>query len=115
MDLDEIFRRHGLLGAADSAINGNGKAGHSADGNGRFSSVGGHGIATSLHPAVAEGHVKEEDALRAIAEEVGLEYVDLTKVEPDLSLLAGFPPKADPPLVDLPDPTGGGATLRRDV
>jgi len=81
MDLDEIFRRHGLLG--------DGVNGHASDG---ASSRNGFASAT-IHPAVQGGQVREEDALRAIAEEVGLAYVDLTTVEPDLSLLKTFPPK----------------------
>lgn len=43
--------------------------------------------------AVELGFVTEEAALRALGEEVGLEYVDLTATEMDLSLLEGFPQK----------------------
>ncbi len=41
--------------------------------------------------AVQLGLVSEEQALRALAEEVGLEYVDLAECEIDLSLLRTFP------------------------
>ncbi len=46
-----------------------------------------------LDKAVAMGFVGEESALRAVGEEVGLDYVDLRDVEVDLSLLRGFPHK----------------------
>ncbi len=41
--------------------------------------------------AVELGFVSEEDALRALGEEVGLEFVELSETEIDLSLLKGFP------------------------
>jgi len=41
--------------------------------------------------AVQLGFVSEEQALRALAEEVGLEYVDLADTDIDLSLLRTFP------------------------
>jgi type II secretion system protein E len=41
--------------------------------------------------AVQMGLVKEEDALRAIGEEVGLDYVELGETDVDLSLLKSFP------------------------
>jgi len=44
--------------------------------------------------AVALGLVTEEQVLRAIGEEVGLEYVDLAETEVDLSLLETFPVKS---------------------
>lgn len=43
--------------------------------------------------AVELGYVSEEAALRAIGEEVGLDYVDLADTEIDLSLLPRFPAK----------------------
>ncbi|MHB0959814.1 MAG: GspE/PulE family protein [Pirellulaceae bacterium] len=49
--------------------------------------------ASLIEKAVALGYVKEEAALRALAEEVGLEFVDLRDEEVDLSLLVGFPHK----------------------
>jgi len=44
-----------------------------------------------IESAVGLGFVNEETALRAIADEIGLDYVDLTETELDLSLLAKFP------------------------
>jgi general secretion pathway protein E/type IV pilus assembly protein PilB len=41
--------------------------------------------------AVQLGLVTEEDALRAIGQEVGLDYLDLAEAEVDLSLLKSFP------------------------
>ena len=46
-----------------------------------------------IESAIQQGFVKEEDALRALAEEVGLDYVDLREADVDLSLLAMFPQK----------------------
>ncbi len=47
-----------------------------------------------LHEVVVEmGLVSEEDVLGALADALGLEMVDLTKTEIDLSLLEGFPLK----------------------
>ncbi|MEX0937652.1 MAG: ATPase, T2SS/T4P/T4SS family [Pirellulales bacterium] len=43
--------------------------------------------------AVQLGFVSEEDALKALGAAVGLDYIDLTAVEIDLSLLKGFPQK----------------------
>ena len=43
--------------------------------------------------AVSLGFVSEEAALKALAEEVGLEFVDLVEASIDLSLLRTFPPK----------------------
>ena len=39
------------------------------------------------------GHVREHEALKAIGEEVGLEFVDLANADIDLSQLAQFPQK----------------------
>ena len=41
--------------------------------------------------AVEKGFVSEEEALRAIGDEVGLDYIDLPQAEIDLSLLKIFP------------------------
>ncbi|MGE0758938.1 MAG: GspE/PulE family protein [Pirellulaceae bacterium] len=49
--------------------------------------------ASVLDAAVALGYVQEEEALQAIAHEVGLDYVDLNDAEIDLSLLKNFPTK----------------------
>jgi general secretion pathway protein E/type IV pilus assembly protein PilB len=46
-----------------------------------------------VEAAIQKGLVSEEDALRALGEEVGLEFVDLNEIEVDLSLLADFPQK----------------------
>ena len=43
--------------------------------------------------AIQLGFVGEEEALRALGEEVGLDYVDLSEHEVDLSLLSDFPQK----------------------
>lgn len=44
--------------------------------------------------AVAQGLVTEEQVLRAIGDEVGLEFVDLSEFEVDLTLLQSFPVKS---------------------
>lgn len=49
--------------------------------------------ASIIESAISHGFVKEEDALRALAEEVGLDYVDLRATEVDLELLKIFPQK----------------------
>ncbi|TWU65924.1 MULTISPECIES: GspE/PulE family protein [Crateriforma] len=46
-----------------------------------------------LQAAVSLGYVDERDALSAVAEEVGLDFVDLRLHEVDLSALEGFPQK----------------------
>ncbi|HIQ19804.1 MAG TPA: type II/IV secretion system protein [Planctomycetes bacterium] len=43
--------------------------------------------------AVELGLLTEEQALRALGEEVGLEYVDLAEADIDISLLQAFPPR----------------------
>jgi len=43
--------------------------------------------------AVQLGFLSEETALRALAKEVGLEFIDLVTVEIDLDLLKDFPPR----------------------
>ena len=43
--------------------------------------------------AVQLGYCTEEAVLKALATEVGLDYVDLTEAQVDLSLLKDFPPK----------------------
>lgn len=43
--------------------------------------------------AISLGYVKERDALQALADEVGLEYIDLREADIDLSLLETFPQK----------------------
>src|SRR4051812_16392977 len=54
----------------------------------------GHGDGTKLiESAIQLGFVSEEAALRAVGEEVGIEFVDLQETEVDLSLLKNFPQK----------------------
>ncbi len=49
---------------------------------------------TSVMDTVVDlGFVSEEDALRALGEEVGLDYIDLAEADVDLSLLKSFPQK----------------------
>ncbi len=43
--------------------------------------------------AIQNGFVSEDSALRALADETGLEFIDLRKAEADLSLLENFPQK----------------------
>ncbi len=49
--------------------------------------------ASLVDTAVELGFVREDEALRALADEVGLDYVDLSETEVDLSLLKDFPHK----------------------
>jgi general secretion pathway protein E/type IV pilus assembly protein PilB len=54
----------------------------------------GHGDGTRLiEAAIGLGFVSEEAALRAVGEEVGIDFLDLADAEIDLSLLKTFPPK----------------------
>ncbi|XZE35227.1 GspE/PulE family protein [Pirellulaceae bacterium SH501] len=53
-------------------------------------SMNGGGILESI---ISSGFAKEEDALRAIADEFGLDFIDLREATPDLSLLQTFPQK----------------------
>ena len=46
-----------------------------------------------IESAIEQGFVKEEDALKALAEEVGLDFIDLREADVDLSLLRIFPQK----------------------
>ena len=46
-----------------------------------------------VQAAITLGYVEEAEALKALAEEVGLEYVDLRETEIDPAALAGFPQK----------------------
>ena len=47
--------------------------------------------ASVIDKAVELGFVSEDDALKAVANEFGLDFVDLANTEIDLSLLSGFP------------------------
>jgi type II secretion system protein E len=54
----------------------------------------GHGDGTKLiESAIQLGFVSEEQALKAVGEEVGIEFIDLAEAEVDLTLLKGFPQK----------------------
>lgn len=54
----------------------------------------GHGDGTKLiESAIQLGFVSEEQALKAVGEEVGIDFIDLAEAEVDLSLLKGFPQK----------------------
>jgi len=54
----------------------------------------GHGDGTKLiESAIQLGFVSEELALKAVGEEVGIEFIDLAETEIDLSLLKIFPQK----------------------
>jgi MshEN domain len=77
MEAGEMLKRRGLI--SDSQLN-------------QLRQANGDG-ASLIEKAVALGYVREEAALRALAEEVGLEYVDLRDTEVDLSLLQDFPHK----------------------
>ncbi len=48
---------------------------------------------TVIESAIQQGFVREEEALKALADEVGLDYIDLRETEIDLSLLSIFPQK----------------------
>ena len=54
--------------------------------------------------AVELGFVSEEAALRAVGEEVGLDFIDLAEAKIDLSLLSSFPAQADPSAVAVSHP-----------
>ncbi len=58
------------------------------------SQANGHGDGTRLiEAAIGLGYVTEEAALRAVGEEVGIDFIDLAECEVDLSLLKTFPAK----------------------
>ncbi len=77
MEAGELLRRRGLLNETQL---------------GQLRQANGDG-ASLLEKAVSLGYVKEDAALQALGDEVGLEYVDLRDIEVDLSLLKGFPHK----------------------
>lgn len=54
--------------------------------------VNGHGDGAKLLESASRlGLVSEEQSLKAVASEIGIDYVDLTEIDPDLSLLKIFP------------------------
>ena len=77
MEAGEILLRSGLLDERQLQL--------SRDSQRNGSSV--------LDSAIELGFVSEEKALQALGEEVGLDYVDLTKAAVDTSLLTDFPQK----------------------
>lgn len=46
-----------------------------------------------IESAIQKGFVREEDALKAVADEFGLEFIDLREANVDLELLPNFPQK----------------------
>jgi len=73
MHAGEILRRRGLLSDQQLADSRNGDVGD------------------IVQTAVEKGFVDERKALEALAEEAGLEFVDLRETEVDLAALEGFP------------------------
>lgn len=51
------------------------------------------GSTSVIQSAIELGYVDEREALRVLADEVGLDFVDLRETEVDLSVLKGFPQK----------------------
>ncbi len=76
MDAGEILLRRGLINARQLE---------------QLRRVAPEGTVAQIEKAVELGFVEEETALRAIGEEVGLDYVDLATTPVDLSLLKAFP------------------------
>ena len=52
-----------------------------------------HDVTGVVQAAISLGFVEERQALQALAEEVGLDYVDLRETDVDLKALDGFPQK----------------------
>ena len=75
MEAGEILLRRGLL--SDQQLN------LSRDAQNNGSSV--------VDTAVEMGFVTEEQALRALGSEVGIDFIDINEEEIDLSLLTQFP------------------------
>lgn len=75
MHAGEILKRRGLISEEQLAQS------RSSDSN------------SVVQAAISLGYVEESDALKALAEEVGLEYVDLRETEIDPAALEGFPQK----------------------
>ncbi|HBV64615.1 MAG TPA: general secretion pathway protein GspE [Rhodopirellula sp.] len=75
MHAGEILKRRGLISEEQLAQS------RSSDSN------------SVVQAAITLGYVEEADALKALAEEVGLEYVDLRETEIDPAALEGFPQK----------------------
>ncbi len=75
MHAGEILKRRGLISEEQLAQS------RSSDSN------------SVVQAAISLGYVEEADALKALAEEVGLDYVDLRETEIDPAALEGFPQK----------------------
>lgn len=75
MEAGEILRKRGLLTTEQLK--------HSRNG----------GASGVIQTAVELGYVDEREALQVLADEVGLDFVDLRETEVDLSVLKGFPQK----------------------
>lgn len=75
MHAGEILRRRGLLSEE------------------QLKEARGSDASSVVQGAISLGFVDEKEALKALAEEVGLDYVDLRETDLDLSALAGFPQK----------------------
>ncbi|QDS96550.1 Type II secretion system protein E [Roseimaritima multifibrata] len=75
MEAGEILRKRGLLTPEQLK--------HSRNG----------GASGVIQTAVELGYVDEREALQVLADEVGLDFVDLRETEVDLSVLKGFPQK----------------------
>ena len=75
MHAGEILKRRGLL--SDEQLTQSRAAGDSS----------------VVQAAVTLGYIQEREALKAITEEVGLDYIDLREAEIDLAALVGFPQK----------------------
>ena len=75
MEAGEILYRRGLIDESQLQASRNGNN---------------DGVAV-LDRAVKMGFVNEDQALQALGEEVGREYIDLRSVDVYLSLLKGFP------------------------
>jgi type II secretion system protein E len=76
MDAGEILLRRGLLNERQ------------LEQVRRATGEGGHGLVQTV---VESGFVDEETLLRALGDEVGLDYVDLANADIDLTILAAFP------------------------
>jgi type II secretion system protein E len=85
MEVAEVLLGHGLIDAQQRDVLR--QLSESANGGGSTA------VQHPLEAAVAQGFVKEADALRAVGHELGMDYLDLRESEVDLSLLKTFPQK----------------------
>lgn len=75
IEAGEILKRRGLLDAK------------------QLEKLRSQGASNLIDAAIQQGIVQEEPALRALGEELGMEFVDLREAEIDLDLLKSFPQK----------------------